>query len=119
MTKPLVFVSYAHAEPAEAALARLIAERLRRDGAEVFIDEGLRTGQDWNAEIERRLDACDAFCPLLSATSVASPMVQAEIARVGERRRARMAPRRSGRSAAATTAACPTTSAPICAASST
>ena len=34
MTKPLVFVSYAHAEPAEAALAGPIADRLQRDGAE-------------------------------------------------------------------------------------
>ena len=53
----------------------------------MFFDERLRPGQDWNAEIERALDACDAFCPLLSATSLASPMVQNEIARVGERRR--------------------------------
>ena len=53
----------------------------------MFFDQRLQTGQDWNAEIERGLDACDAFCPLLSATSVASPMVQAEIERVGERRR--------------------------------
>ena len=84
---PLVFVSYAHAEPAEAELARLIAERLRRDGAELFFDERLRAGQDWNEEIERALDRCDVFCPLLSATSLASPMIQNEIARVGERRR--------------------------------
>src|SRR3954470_13759027 len=83
--QPRVFVSYAHADT--KALAGTIAERLQEHGASVFIDQGLRVGDDWNAEIERALDACDAFCILLSAASVASPMVQNEIARVGERHR--------------------------------
>src|SRR4051794_14217269 len=83
--QPRVFVSYAHADT--KALAGTVAERLREHGASVFIDQGLRVGDDWNAEIERALDACDAFCVLLSAASVTSPMVQNEIARVGDRRR--------------------------------
>src|SRR3954452_11999403 len=88
--QPRVFVSYAHADT--KALAGTVAERLREHGASVFIDQGLCVGDDWNAEIERALDACDAFCVLLSAASVASPMVQNEIAR----RRAATARRPAG-----------------------
>src|SRR5918912_3455084 len=83
--QPVVFISYAHADT--AALAATVAERLREHGAKVFIDQELRVGDDWNAAIERALDACDAFCILLSPASVASPMVQNEIARVGDRHR--------------------------------
>ena len=40
---PKVFVSYAHADPAEEALAGTIAARLREHGATVFIDQGHQT----------------------------------------------------------------------------
>ena len=87
--RPVIFVSYAHADT--AALAGTIAERLTEQGAKVFINQQLRIGDDWNKKIEDALDACDAFCVLLSAEGVESPMVQNEIARVGDRRRREVA----------------------------
>ena len=84
-TAPLVFISCSILEVDIAALARLIAERLRRDGAEVFFDERIHAGQDWNTALEGALDVCDVFCTLLSGESLASPLVQNEIARIGER----------------------------------
>lgn len=85
-TAPKVFISYTRLAAAEAALARTIADRLEQNGCAVFIDLDIKLGRDWNEEIERALDACDVFCVLLSATSVARPMVQQEVEWIGQRR---------------------------------
>ena len=81
-----VFISYTRLDPAEAALARAIADRLTQRGCTVFLDQDILIGEDWNEEIEQALAACDVFCVLLSATSIERPMVQQEIDWIGQRR---------------------------------
>lgn len=65
----------------DAKLAAYLVEALRAAGCEVFIDVEMRVGVDWSAEIERRIQWTDYLVVLLSAESIASEMVQAEVRR--------------------------------------
>jgi len=56
--KKSLFISYKHSEP-DAALAHALAETLRSEKHEVFIDTGIRWGHSWVSEIEKALKACD------------------------------------------------------------
>lgn len=66
---PSVFVSYAHVDLAFAS--RLTAD-LRRRGIKVFIDERLRGGEDWQAQLALAVQNTDAFISVMSPASVAS-----------------------------------------------
>ena len=71
MTLPLkaVFLSYAHED---ADTARRIAEALRGEGIEVWLDESaLRGGEAWDASIRRQIRDCALFVPIISARTQA------------------------------------------------
>src|SRR5579862_5158179 len=72
-----VFVSYTHQEP-DKDIAQEVAGALR-ENHEVFIDTSIPGGRTWDDLIERELQTADFLIPLLSARSLASPMVVAEI----------------------------------------
>ena len=74
-----VFISYKHIEP-DASLASALAETLRGENHEVFIDTGIRWGKSWVAEIEKALKACDYLLLLLSEEAARSEMVIEEVA---------------------------------------
>jgi serine/threonine-protein kinase len=82
------FISYAHAEAEERALAAWLRDGLIGTGHEVFIDTDIPLGARWAEEIERRIEGCDLFIVLLSANSAKSEMVSEEVrlAREHERR---------------------------------
>lgn len=64
-----VFISYAH-EDAEAA--RAMAEALRQQGIPVWFDKGwLRLGDAWDLKIERAIEQCAFFLPLVSQNTEA------------------------------------------------
>jgi hypothetical protein len=73
-----VFVSYRHEQPDEA-LAKYLADHLKDDGYNVFIDVDLNVGQEWGAEIESALLGCDFLIVLLTKHSIASNMVRHEV----------------------------------------
>lgn len=59
-----VFLSYRRRGGSE--IARLVAERLERQGYEVFLDvEGLAEG-DWSAALEHQIEQCHDFVPIIT-----------------------------------------------------
>src|SRR6266496_3350345 len=72
-----IFLSYVHKEP-DQSLAQELATALRH-WHEVFIDTMLAAGQVWGDVIDRQLQTADFLIALLSANSVSSHMVVAEI----------------------------------------
>lgn len=92
LTKPIIFISYAHADGPErnARWLPFVCEFLdpgEQDGAYlVWTDRLIRGGEDWNKEIERKLRACDIFVVLASRYSTSSKyIVEKEIAIIRER----------------------------------
>jgi hypothetical protein len=81
------FISYSHRSPEDSVLADNLRTGLESAGHEVFIDRGMRAGTDWVAEIERRIDCCDALVVLLSEASIHSEMVLGEVRRAHRKRR--------------------------------
>ena len=81
------FISYSRRSPDDSALADNLRAGLESAGHEVFIDRGMRVGTDWVAEIERRIDWCDALVVLLSEVSIHSEMVLGEVRRAHRKRR--------------------------------
>jgi hypothetical protein len=73
------FISYRRRAEDDARLARLLVERLREAGHEVFIDVEMPIGTDWSAETTRRIQWCDYLVVLLSEDSMDSEMVQGEV----------------------------------------
>ncbi len=73
------FISYSHANNDEKTLAEFLNQGLRQKGYQVFIDTQIEAGDDWVREIDHYLANCGCFVVLLSASSVSSEMVQAEI----------------------------------------
>lgn len=57
----------------------LLEAGLGAAGHEVFIDRHLTAGIEWATEIERQVRGADAVIPLLSATSILSEMLEAEV----------------------------------------
>jgi internalin A len=92
-TAPLpvrVFVSYAHDD--ERQLKRLdamldVLEQLH--GLTSWVDKRLIAGEEWNAEIRRRLEEMDIFLFIASQTSLVRPYIKdPELSRARERREA-------------------------------
>ena len=78
--KAKLFISYKrHSDPDEP-LAMRLRTALETAGHRVFIDQTLAVGVAWAQEINRQIEASDFMVVLLSAASVQSEMVAAEIA---------------------------------------
>ena len=79
--RPKVFVSHTVRDKRDRTLAHGIGDALRARGAEVWIaPESIPAGDEWEeAIVAGVLDQCTHFLVILSAASVASKWVQAEI----------------------------------------
>ena len=100
-TRPLVFISYAHKDepdpPEDPAAGKIrwlsFVMDFLRPGVEgrryeVWIDEVMPIGADWNPEIEAKLRACDIFVLLVSTRSTGSDYVRnKELPIIRERQR--------------------------------
>ena len=95
-TKPVIFISYAHADepekPADGEVKWLsfVTGFLKpvetRGAVEVWTDRLMLGGADWGPEIERKLRGCDIFILLISHNSLSSHyVVDKEIAIIRER----------------------------------
>lgn len=74
-----IFISYKrHAEPDEP-LAQRLRTVLEQAGHHVFIDQKLTVGVEWALEVNRQIEASDFLIVLLSAASMQSEMVAAEV----------------------------------------
>ena len=94
--KPLIVISYAHADepehPAEGEIRWLsfvtgyLRPAIKQGAVELWLDRLMRGGDDWDPEIERKLRACDIFLLLVSRHSMSSDyVVDKEIAIIRER----------------------------------
>jgi len=70
------FVSYTR-EDEEFVLK--LTEDLRATGANLWVDEVIRGGDNWRARIEEALKACGGMLLILSPDAVASREVMAEV----------------------------------------
>jgi hypothetical protein len=93
--KPILFISYSHLDeperPGEGEVCWLsfvvghLKPAAEQDAIEIWLDERVPGGGDWEREIERKLGACDVFVLLVSNQSMASVYVRTEIAVIRER----------------------------------
>jgi hypothetical protein len=74
-----VFLSYKRNVESDGALADQVVATLTSAGHLIFIDKQLRVGQDWAAEIDRQVRQSDYLIVFLTAESILSEMVRAEI----------------------------------------
>src|SRR5271166_5265593 len=92
--KPIIFISYAHADEPEKPRGEEIAwltfvmkflrPAVKNGVFEQWVDREMRGGAEWDPEIEAKLRACDIFALLVSANSMASNYIidkELEIAR--------------------------------------
>ena len=83
--KPVIFISYAHADEPEKPLdgeiqwlsfVRRFLQPAVKDGIfDLWVDRHMLGGAQWDEEIEQKLHACDIFILLVSAYSMASDYV--------------------------------------------
>jgi len=73
-----VFISYSHKD---TDYAHRLADTLQSDGFDVWIDARLDYGSQWPNELQKQLDACDAFILIMTPRSFASEWVQNELQR--------------------------------------
>ncbi len=76
--RPYVFISYKRDVEPDHTVAATVFQALRQQ-CEVFIDQVLPAGTNWGKQINEALHRTDCFIVFLSAESVASEMVGAEI----------------------------------------
>ena len=97
-TKPVIFISYAHADEPEKPRGddvqwlTFVLGHLRpaaKQGAvDLWVDTLMRGGDDWVPEIESKLRKCDVFALLVSRHSTSSDyVVDKEIAIIRERQK--------------------------------
>jgi hypothetical protein len=85
--KARLFICYKrHADPDEG-LAVYLHDALTAQGHEVFIDQSMRSGDEWMERIDQEIKASDILVVLLSEASVDSEMVRAEVFRAYEYRK--------------------------------
>ena len=73
-----IFISYSHKD---TEYAHALADSLQGIGFTVWVDARLDYGSQWPQEIQKYLDACDAFILIMSPRSFASEWVQSELQR--------------------------------------
>src|SRR5688572_20640567 len=73
-----IFISYSHKD---TDYAHRLADTLQSDGFDVWIDARLDYGSQWPNELQKQLDACDAFILIMTPRSFASEWVQSELQR--------------------------------------
>ena len=73
-----IFISYSHKD---TDYAHKLADTLRSDGFDVWIDARIDYGSQWPHEIQKQLDSCDAFILIMTPRSFASEWVQSELQR--------------------------------------
>ena len=73
-----IFISYSHKD---TEYAHILADSLQSRGFPVWVDARLDYGSQWPQEIQKYLDACDAFILIMSPRSFASEWVQSELQR--------------------------------------
>ena len=73
-----IFISYSHKD---TEYAHGLANNLQKTGLKIWIDERLDYGSQWPQEIQKQLDACDAFIIIMTPRSFASEWVQSELQR--------------------------------------
>jgi hypothetical protein len=76
MSKKKIFISYSRAD--SDYVSRLV-DALRNKGFDVWFDENIRTGNEWDNTIEREIKNSDAMVLILSNTSVQSDNVKDEM----------------------------------------
>src|ERR1700722_13019307 len=94
--KTLIFVSYRHKDEPERprgeevqwlSFVRTYLQPAVKHGVfDLWVDQNMPGGTDWDPEIEKKLRACDIFILLVSANSMASDyIIDKEIAMIRER----------------------------------
>jgi TIR domain len=94
--KPLIVISYAHVDeperPAEGEVKWLsfvtgyLRPAIKHGAVDLWVDQLMPGGADWEREIERKLSACDIFILLVSRHSLSSDyVVDKEISIIRER----------------------------------
>ena len=94
--KPLIFISYAHADeperPAEGEIQWLtfvtgyLRPAMKRGAVDLWLDRLIPGGANWEREIEPKLRACDIFILLVSRHSLSSDyVVDKEVALIRDR----------------------------------
>ncbi len=73
-----IFISYSHSD---AEYAHRLADTLQAEGFDVWIDARIDYGSQWPYEIQKQLDACEAFILIMTPRSFASEWVQSELQR--------------------------------------
>lgn len=73
--KPYLFVSYAHQDK-EAVYIELV--RLKKQGFNVWYDEGISPGSRWSEELAQRIANCSLFIYYVTPRSVVSRNCQDE-----------------------------------------
>jgi formylglycine-generating enzyme required for sulfatase activity len=73
-----IFISYSHKDK---TYVHKLQEALQKEGFEVWIDDRIDYGEEWPAEIEWRLDNCEAFIVVVSSNAKKSKWVQNEVRR--------------------------------------
>ena len=74
-----MFISYKRNVEPDEGLALRLHEALTEAGHKGFIDQTMKIGVAWAAEIQRQIEACDVMVVLLSEASAHSEMVAKEV----------------------------------------
>jgi hypothetical protein len=97
-TKPVIFISYAHADEPEnpregeekwlSFVKGHLLPAVKHGAVDIWVDTLMQGGDDWDPEIERRLRGCDVFVLLVSRYSTSSDyVVDKEIAIIRDRQK--------------------------------
>jgi len=79
-----IFISYSHKD---SKYVEKLEKKLIEEGFNVWIDHRIDYGSQWPKEIQRQLDACDAFIVVVTENSYESKWVQNEVARADRKRK--------------------------------
>jgi hypothetical protein len=99
-TKPVIFISYAHADEPEkpregeekwlSFVLGHLRPAVKQGAIDLWVDTLMRGGDEWNSDIERKLRECDVFVLLVSRHSTSSDyVVDKEIAIIRQRQKDR------------------------------
>ena len=93
-TKPIIFISYAHADEPEkprgeeiqwlSLVMRFLRPAVKSGAFTMWVDRQMPGGTEWDEDIDRELRACDVLVLLVSASSMGSNYIidkELEIAR--------------------------------------